>query len=89
MASAMETAQSGKDAYHHEENYKFASNAKQDDSYGYEIDFGFDYRWNPNVTIGGYYAYWAVGDYYAFSNATKELSLSNVHGGGLRATLEF
>lgn len=89
MANAMETAKAGSRAYHHEENYSFNSSQKQDDNYGWELDLGFDYRWNPNVTIGGYYGYWMVGDYYAFTNAAKELSLSNVHGGGLRATLEF
>ena len=93
MANALETAKAGSRAYHHEENYAFQSNYKQDSNYGWEIDLGFDYRWNPNVTIGGYYGYWMVGDYYAYTNnaATngKELSLSNVHGGGLRATLEF
>ena len=89
MATAMETAD-GVNSYHHEENYQFDATEKQDDSYGYEFDFGFDYRWNPNVTISGYYAYWVVGDYYAFTNdSTKKLSTSNVHGGGLRATLEF
>ena len=64
---------------------------KQDDDYGYEIDFGFDYRWNPNVLISGYYGYWAVGDYYAFTNSASgdKLSIEAVHGGGLRATLEF
>jgi hypothetical protein len=41
------------------------------------------------VTISGYYGYWKVGDYYAFTNTGDDLSLSNVHGGGLRATLEF
>jgi hypothetical protein len=89
MANALETAKAGKGAYHHEENYKFTAGQKQDDSYGYEIDLGFDYLWNPNVTISGYYGYWVVGDYYAFTNDTKEISLENVHGGGLRATLQF
>lgn len=90
MANALETAKGGgKNAYHHEENYRFQSQQKQDDSYGYEIDFGFDYLWNPNVTISGYYGYWVVGDYYAFTNTADELSLENVHGGGLRATLQF
>lgn len=89
FANALETAEAGKQAYHHEERYRFTSDHKQADDYGYEVDLGFDYRWNPNVVISGYYAYWVVGDYYAFTNATEELSLSNVHGGGLRATLEF
>ncbi len=89
MASALETASGGKNAYHHEENYRFPSTQKQSNSYGYEVDLGFDYLWNPNVMVSGYYGYWVVGDYYAFTNAAKELSLSNVHGGGLRATLQF
>ena len=89
MANALETAQVDKKAYHHEENYRFDSTQIQNDSYGYEFDFGFDYRWNPNVTISGYYAYWKVGEFYAFTNKAEELSLSNVHGGGVRATLEF
>ena len=78
-----------KKAYHHEESYAFISDKKQDKNMGFEFDFGFDYKWNPNVTISGYYAYWKLGDYYAYSNDTEELSLANVHGGGLRATLEF
>ena len=89
MATAMETAQSGKNSYHHEENYRFVGAKKQDNDLGMEFDFGFDYKWNPNVTISGYYGYWKVGDYYAFSNSTEDLSVSSVHGGGLRATLEF
>lgn len=89
MAKALETAKAGKASYHHEENYRFNSGFKQDNDLGLELDFGFDYRWNPNVIISGYYGYWKVGDYYAFTNTAKELSLSNVHGGGLRATLEF
>ena len=90
IANAMETAEGGlKKAYHHEESYAFISDKKQDKNMGFEFDFGFDYKWNPNVTISGYYAYWKLGDYYAYSNDTEELSLANVHGGGLRATLEF
>jgi hypothetical protein len=89
MANALETASANQNAYHHEENYRFASTEDQDESYGYEFDFGFDYQWNPNVMISGYYAYWVVGDYYAFSNTSDTLPLSNVHGGGLKATLEF
>jgi hypothetical protein len=89
MAKALETAQAGKRAYHHEESYSFNSTRKQDNDLGFELDFGFDYKWNPNVTIGAYYGYWKVGAYYAFSNAAKEISVKSVHGGGLRATLEF
>lgn len=89
MASAMETASEGSRAYHHEENYSFNSNRKQNNNMGWEADFGFDYRWNPNMTVSGYYGYWKVGDYYSFTNTADSLSLQNVHGGGIRATLEF
>jgi hypothetical protein len=89
MASALETSNGSGQAYHHEESYSYASSKKQSSNLGYELDFGFDYKWNPNVTVSGYYGYWKVGDYYAFTNDTKELSLANVHGGGMRATLEF
>jgi hypothetical protein len=89
MASAMETAQGGSRAYHHEESYSFDAGESQSDNLGWELDFGFDYRWNPNVTISGYYGYWKVGDYYSFTNTTDTLSLNNMHGGGVKATLEF
>ncbi len=88
MATAMETAKQGL-AYHHENNYTFTATKDQSDDLGLEVDFGFDYKWNPNVTISGYYGYWKVGNYYAFSNEPKDLGLKNVHGGGLKATLEF
>lgn len=90
VANAMKTAKSGARAWHHEENYSFTSNENQKKDYGTEIDLGFDYRWNPNVIISGYYGYWMVGDYYAYdNNPGTKISLQNVHGGGLRATLEF
>lgn len=89
FANALETAKGGSRSYHHQENYSFNSTQSQADDYGYELDFGFDYRWNPNVTISGFYGYWFVGDYYSYNNTAKEISISNVHGGGLRATLEF
>lgn len=89
MANALETAKTGKDAYHHEENYRYTANFDQDDDYGLEVDLGVDYRWNPNVTVSAYYAYWKVGDYYSFTNTAGTLSLTNVHGGGFKATLEF
>jgi hypothetical protein len=89
MANALRTAKAGGRGYHHEENYAFNSSYKQKSDYGYELDLGFDYRWNPNVMISGYYGYWKVGDYYAFTNTGTDLSMQSVHGGGLRATLEF
>ncbi len=89
FANAMETAKAGKTSYHHERNYAFMANNKQSKDLGFEVDLGFDYMWNPNVMVSGYYGYWFVGDYYAFTNAAKEQSLANVHGGGFRVTVGF
>jgi hypothetical protein len=88
-ANAQETASAGSQAYHHEENYRFNANQTQSNKLGHEIDLSFDYQWNPNVMISGYYAYWIVGDYYAFSNSTDEIETADVHGGGIRVTLDF
>lgn len=91
MATAMQTAEAGKDGYQHEEGYAFL-NATEDqkDDYGTEFDLGFDYQWNPNVTVSGYLAYWLVGDYYAFNNdAASDISLDNVLGGGLKLGIDF
>ena len=90
MANAMETAKSGKNAYHHEENYRFAANEDQKDDFGYEFDFGFDYQWNPNVKISGFLAYWLVGDYYAFdNNANDSIATENILGTGMRIGIDF
>lgn len=89
FANAMETAKAEKLSYQHERNYAFTADRKQSKDLGFELDVGFDYLWNPNVMISGYYGYWIVGDYYAFTNDSKEQSLSNVHGGGFRVTVGF
>jgi hypothetical protein len=90
IANAMETAKTGKQAYHHEENYRFTANENQDDAYGTEIDLGFDYQWNPNVKVSGFAAYWLVGDYYAFDNdANEKIDLQNILGTGVRLGIDF
>jgi hypothetical protein len=88
LATAMETATPGQ-AWHHEENYVYTATQSQDDSYGTEIDAGFDYQWNPNVKVSAFVAYWMVGDYYAFTNSATELALDNVMGTGGRIGIDF
>jgi hypothetical protein len=88
-ANAMEAASAGSKSYHHEENYRFDASANQSKKMGSEVDVGFDYRWNPNVLVSAFYGFWFVGDYYAFTNSATQLSLQNVHGGGLSVTLQF
>lgn len=89
MATAMETAQNGKRAWHHEEAYRFTAAADQSDDYGTEIDLGFNYQWNPNVNFSGFLAYWLVGDYYSFSNTANKIATTNVLGAGLRLGIDF
>lgn len=89
MANAMETAQAGKKAYHHQEHYRFTAAEDQAESYGTEVDLAFAYQWNPNVTVSGFIAYWLVGDYFAFSNEATELETTNVLGSGLRLGITF
>jgi hypothetical protein len=89
MATANETAESGKRAYHHERGYAFNANKSQSDDYGFEIDSAFDYQWNPNLVLSGYAAYFKVGDYYAYSNASPGLDIANELAFGLRLGLKF
>ena len=68
-AKANETAGVGS-AYDHLRNRTFTSTRAQEDDYGLEVMGGFKYQWNPNVAISADLAYFFVGDYFAYSNAT-------------------
>ncbi len=88
-ATALETAENGKQAYNHEKAYRYTANADQADDYGSEINAGFVYEWNPNVKFTGNLAYWMVGDYYAFTNSATELDLKDVFGSQFSVAIEF
>lgn len=90
-AKASETAQEGADFYNHDKGVVDTAISDQSDDLGYEIDFSFDYQWNPSVTFSGFLGYHIVGDYYAFSNdpAQEELSLNNVMSSGFRMSVSF
>jgi hypothetical protein len=89
MAKARETASAGKKSYHHEEGYRFDSTQDQDDDMGYELDINFEYKWNPNITFGGFFGYWWVGQYYAYTNTGSSIGLANVMGTGLKVAVDF
>jgi len=74
-ATAEETAVATKKAYNHLTNKIFTANTTQDDNLGIELDLGFNYKWNNEVTINSSLGYHKVGDYYSFSN---EAGVSNV-----------
>ncbi len=88
-AKANEVAKSGDSFYSHEDMATYTATADQSDDLGTELSIAFDYRWNPNVTFSSYLAYHMVGNYYAFTNASEELSTSNVMATGLQLSVEF
>ncbi len=88
-AKANETAEASKQAWNHDLGYGYIAAANQDSDLGYEADLGFDYQWNPNLLLSGFLSYYAVGDYYAFTNTGSKLDTKNQLGGGLKLGLSF
>ena len=88
-AKANETAESGSDFYDHERKEVVAATEDQSDDLGYEVNIGFDYQWNPNVVFSGNLGYHFVGDYYAFSNTSDELSVTNIMSTGMSLSINF
>lgn len=89
-----ETSASGDaGAFNHEQNIVFSVNGGAEDQnkeMGIEIDAGFRYKWNENVTLRGDFAYHIVGDYFAFSNDPAFKSdLSNVTFGMVSLGINF
>lgn len=91
MATAQETAKAGQAYYDHELGKMIANSATTDqaDDLGTEFDISFDYRWNPNVTVTGYAAYLATGDYFKYNGTATEFSVESVTAMGLRLGVNF
>ncbi|MBC75759.1 MAG: hypothetical protein CME64_07065 [Halobacteriovoraceae bacterium] len=89
MATASETASNGDSFYNHEKNSISTASADQEDDLGMEVDVAFDYQWNPNILVTGYFAHWQVGDYYGFTNSGEGVETSDVTATGLKLSLEF
>lgn len=91
MAMANQTAQEGDTFYNQDAGAQSSTAAASDqsDELGMELDIVFDYKWNPNVTVSGYLAYWQVGDFYAFDNSGEDLETSDVTATGLSVSLDF
>ncbi len=67
-AVANQAAKAGGEAYNHTKNKHFTATQNQSDKLGVEVDTGFDYRWNKEITLGGTFGYLFTGDYFAFTN---------------------
>jgi len=88
-AKANTVASNGSRSFNHERGYHFLGAANQKDDLGHEFDTTFDYQWNPNLTLTGVFAYYMVGDYYAFTNTGNENSTANQFATGLKIDLKF
>jgi hypothetical protein len=89
MAKADQTARSGNRAFQHTQGYHFTAAADQSDDLGQELDMNFDYQWNPNLVLSGLFAYYFVGDYYAFNNTGSNQAQKNPMAVGLKLDLKF
>lgn len=88
-AVADKTAQAGGLAFDHEKNQSFTSAANQDDELGYEVDAGFDFLWNPAVTISGNAGYLFTGKYYRYTNSNVETKGANMYVTNLSVAIGF
>ncbi|MBP9674509.1 MAG: hypothetical protein KBD63_05385 [Bacteriovoracaceae bacterium] len=88
-AMAQETAGASGNAFNHENNVSFTSTVEQKDDLGLELDGGFDYKWNPNVTISGDLAYLFTGKYYEYSNTAAKIPTKNPYLISLRVGVNF
>ncbi|MCT4642411.1 MAG: hypothetical protein N4A33_08955 [Bacteriovoracaceae bacterium] len=89
MATAEQTANNGEGFYNHETKRYATATADQSDDLGYEVDLGFSYEWNPQIMVTGYIGYYAVGDYYSFTNTATEADTANILASGLGLSVSF
>lgn len=89
MAKANEVAKNGSEYFDHRAKKYTTASADQDDDLGIEYDIAFDYEWSPSIMVTGYLGYYQVGDYYAFTNTSTELSVDNITASGFRLNIQF
>lgn len=88
-AKANQVAETNKQFYNHAKKKLVTATQDQADDLGYEFDISFEYQWNPQVEFSGFVGYHVVGDYYAFSNDTEEITTTNVMASGMRLSINF
>lgn len=68
LAQANEVASVGQRAFQHETNRRIAnSTTNQSKDMGFELNFGFNYHWNRDITLGGQFAHLFTGDYFEYT----------------------
>jgi len=88
-AAANEIASTGHDAYNHLTNKQFAATANQNSELGFEVDGGFDYQWNKEISVSGILGYHFAGDYYAFTNSDNPNDASDSYIYQFKTTISF
>ncbi len=68
-AQANETAQAGKDFFHHRTRQWFTSAATQSKNMGFEFDLGARYNWDDNISFGADFGLFLPGDYFKYINS--------------------
>ena len=88
-AQAEQVAKAGTTSFDHEKNASFAATEDQKRNLGYEVDLGFDYLWNPNVTLSGNSGYLFTGDYYKYTNSASAGKVKNMYVTSLSVAIAF
>ncbi|MFZ4712867.1 MAG: hypothetical protein ACOYL6_04100 [Bacteriovoracaceae bacterium] len=76
-------------SFDHERNASFTATENQKKDLGYELDAGFDFLWNPNVTLSGNGGYLFTGDYYKYTNSGTQSKVKNMYVTSLSVAVTF
>ncbi len=88
-AKADQTAKAGTRSYNHLTNKTFTANYDQKDDLGLELDTGFEYKWNSEVTVGANLGYLFTGKYFGYTNTATENEVNNSYVLQLRTAISF
>lgn len=88
-AQADQTAQAGTTSYNHATNKTFNANFDQEDDLGFELDTGFEYKWNSEVTVGANFGYLFTGKYFGYTNTATENEVDDTYVVQLRTSINF
>ncbi len=86
---ANEVASNGNEAYNHANNKQFSAVADQADDLGVEVDGGFDYQWNKEITVSGLFGYQFTGDYYSYTNTATNNDAIDSYVYQFKTTISF
>jgi hypothetical protein len=68
FAYADTTAQAGKLFYNHQRRQYFNAINNQSSFYGWEMDYGLQFKWDENIVISWDFGFFFPGGFYAFTN---------------------